>query len=361
MPLIEPLAVMLPFLRGARSVQFLIATGWHDLDSKGNRRMIESIHTMLEDFDFPEYDIHASDGEKDDFIDIGLTRRGTPVRVNERSALCEVFLVITEMRNHAVAGYSTPLMNFLPGICSTETITQHEALALDERSTFGAHPFHPDSRRRNNPLSEDVWEAVQMILRRRPVLALAVTTNHNRLQWAKVGALTETITAGIKIVDATASSSLPPADFMIVSPGGYPEDESFHAAIHALVLAKNGVKAGGELLLLAACESSVGLQKRNSDFYDLLTQPLAEASRRIEAQYSLGSYKAHQLIQMLQRLAAIHVHSGLPNEIIERARMLACDAPQQVVSKWLASQPEAKINVFDDARRLAIYPPIDLA
>ncbi|MGH7601704.1 MAG: lactate racemase domain-containing protein, partial [bacterium] len=321
MPHAELLAVMLPFLRGARFVQFLVANSSENSDTADNQSLANAIHTMIEDFDFPEYEIHTNDFERDEFIEVGVTTRGTPVRVNERSARCDTFLVISSMLPHDCAGYSSPLQNFLPGICSMETMTRHYNLALNERSTFGLHPWHPDPQRRHTPLGEDMWEGVQMLLRRRPVLAFAVISYQNKLQWAKIGALIETTTAGIKKVDELFSFTLPKADFMIVSPGGYPEDENLFAAQRALEMTKNAINAGGEVLLLAHCENGVGPQKTMAHFYDLLIRPLPEVLKSIGNAYTLYSHKAYKFAQMIQQLQAIHVHSSLADAAIARIHL----------------------------------------
>jgi nickel-dependent lactate racemase len=355
MPHTELLAVMLPFLRGARFVQFLIAYDDADSATTDNQSLANAIHAMIEDFDFPEYEIHASDCERDEFIDVGVTTRSTPVRVNERSARCDVFLVISSMSPHDAAGYCNPLQNFLPGICSMETMMRHYNLALNERSTFGLHPWHPDPQRRNNPCAEDMWEGVQMLLRRRPVLAFAVISNRNQLQWAKIGVLVETTAAGIQKVDELTSCILPKADFMIVSPGGYPEDESLYAAYFALEMTKNAIATSGEVLLLTQCENGIGPQKTTAHFYDLLAKPIHETLQSIENIYTLHSHKAYKFAQLIQQLQVIHVYSNLSDEAIMPIHLTSCTDSQALVNRWLAQNPHAKINVFDGANKLAVY------
>ncbi len=354
-PHTELLAVMLPFLRGARFVQFLIAAGSDNPNTDSNQRLANAIHAMIEDFDFPEYEIQANDCERDEFIEVGVTTRGTPVRVNERSARCDVFLAISNMSPHDAAGYCNPLQNFLPGLCSLETASRHNELALNERSTFGLHPWHLDPQRRNNPLAEDMWEGVQMLLRRRPVLAFAVISYQNQLQWAKIGALIETTTAGIQKVDALTSFILPKANLMIVSSGGYPEDENLYAAHRALEMTQNTVNAGGEVLFLAHCENGIGPQKTMAHFYDLLTKPLPEILNSIENAHEHYSHKAYKFAQMVQQLKAIHVHSSLSDAAIARIHLTPCADPQALVNHWLSQNPQAKINIFDGANKLALY------
>ena len=345
------LAVMLPFLRSARFVQFLIVPDDHNPKSAGTQQIIDALHTMIADFDFPDHDIHANDRGTDEFVEIGRTARGTPVQVHERSAKCDIFLAIAELQNHEFYGYTTPLQNFLPGLCSTETLTRHESLARDERATSGQHVWHPDPQRRNNPLADDVWEGVQMILRRRSVLALTVISSRGQLHWAKIGALIEATRAGIEKIDTLMRFTLLPADYLIISPGGYPDDESFYTAQRALTMAKNAIAANGEILFLAHCENGIGSQH----FYDALTKPLAETLKRLENNAKLEAYRVYQFAQMIQPLRAIHVYSSLPNAIITNMHLHACAEPQTLVNQWLATNPQAQISVLDGARQLAIY------
>lgn len=350
-PQTELLAVMLPFLRSARFVQFLITSDDHTPNNAGTQQMIDALHTMIADFDFPDYDIHATDREKDAFVEIGRTARGTPVQVNECSAKCDIFLAIADLQNHEFCGYTTPLQNFFPSLCSLETLMRYELQARDERATIGRHVWHPEPQRRNNSLADDVWEGVQMILRRRSVLALTVISSRGQLHWAKIGALIEATRAGIEKIDALMSFTLPPAEYLIVSPGGYPDDQSFSVAARALTLAKPAIVPNGEVLFLAHCENGIGSQ----DFYNALTKPLAETLKRIETDDKLDSHRAYKFAQMIQPLQAIYVYSNLPNEIIERIHLHSCIEPQALVNQWLAKNPRAQINVLDGAQQLAIY------
>jgi nickel-dependent lactate racemase len=350
-PPVEVLAVMLPFLRGARFVQFLIAGSGREPNQPANQQLVAAIQAMIADFEFPEYEINANDTEKDEFVEVGKTARGTPVQVNERSAKCDIFLVVSDMQNHEFAGYTNPLQNFLPGICSLKTQTRNESLACDERATFGTHPFHPNPQRRNNALADDMWEGVQMILRRRPVLALTVISSRGQLQWAKIGALIEATTAGIQKVDELMSFTVPSTDYMIVSPGGYPDDESLYMAQRALESTRNAITPNGEVLFLAHCENGAGPQH----FYDALTKPLLEVLKSVENDYKPGSHKAYKFAQTIRQLRAIYVHSSLSKEAIASIHLHSCAEPQALVNQWLAKNPPAMINIFDGANMLAIY------
>lgn len=352
---LELLAVMLPFLRGARFVQFLLSTSNEASNHSTNQQFIHALQALIEDFEFPHYEIQANDWEQDEFVEIGKTARGTPVQVNARSAPCDLFFVIADLQNHESHGYTTPLLNFLPGLCSLQTLLYNASLARDERVACGQHPWHPDPQRRNNPLADDVWEGVQMLLRRRPVLALTAIPSHGQWHWAKLDTLFQATRTGIAKVDELMSFTLPAADYLIVSPGGYPDDANFFTAQRALALTKHAVAPHGEVLFLAYCANGIGPQ----NFYETLRQPLAEILQQRENNPAPGSHGVYQLAAMLQQLRVIHIHSNLPDAIVANIHLHPCADPQALVQQWLAQNPLAKINILDGASKLAIYPEIN--
>ena len=99
-----------------------------------------------------------------DVLDKGRTTRGTAVQVHHRSETCDAFLKISDMKNRYFAGYSNAVKAFLPGISSFESELGNHRLALDDRSTFGVHPWHPDPAGRDNPLAAGMVEAMNVII-----------------------------------------------------------------------------------------------------------------------------------------------------------------------------------------------------
>jgi nickel-dependent lactate racemase len=300
--------------------------------------------------------VHINDCFSGDFVDLGRTSRGTSLRVNPAAMDAELYVVGADMKNHYFAGYSNALKDFLPGICAYESIEGNHSWALDPRSTFGVHPLHPEPGRRDNPLAKDMLEAQEMITGDAPVFVLGTICSHEKLLWAGAGELKSVTMDGIGAVDDLSSFTVERTSHAIVSPGGYPQDESLYHAQRGLELTKNAVNDGGSVLLLAECENGIAPnQKARENFYDRLTRPLDEVLASISQEYELYSHKAYKFAEMMCRLRAIHIHSGLGRDIVEGAHFLGTDDPQVVVDGWIEEDPGARIRVFDDANKIAVY------
>lgn len=186
-------------LRRSLLVRFLICTGTHNPETPENSRIREQIEKAAKNAGIGDFMIHAHDCEHDRFINAGQTSRGTETMFNVLANDAEVFLVLSDIKVHYFAGYSNPIKNFVPGICAYETAEQNHMLALDERSTFGIHPWHREGprfagthrsrrasalRQPSNPLAEDQLEGMRLIVKDRPVYALAtITTSRAPASW----------------------------------------------------------------------------------------------------------------------------------------------------------------------------------
>jgi nickel-dependent lactate racemase len=343
-------------LRGSSRVRFLICTGTHDAGTAENSRIKDQIEKAAREAGVEDFEIHTNDCERDRFVAAGRTSRGTEVKFNSKAQDAEVFLVVSDMKVHYFAGYSNSIKNFVPGICSFETAEQNHSLALDEKSTFGIHPWHRHESRRSNPLAEDLLEAMRLIVKDRPVYALATISTEGKIQWVRFGPVDEVSHEAFTIIDERNTHTVRPTERLIVSPGGLPNDISLYIAQRALELTKNAVRDDGEILFLAACPNGIGEKQTMENFYNRLTAPIDQVLRSIESEYKLFSHKAYKFAQLIQRLRRIWVYSEIPDELIEAAHLYPAHQPQEVVDNWLAEEPEARITIVDGANKIALYP-----
>ena len=289
-------------LRKSSFVQFLICTGTHEPDTPGNGKIKEQIAKAARAAGIDKFAIHVHDCEHDNFIRAGATARGTEIIYNTLADQADVFLVLSDVKVHYFAGYSNPIKNFVPGICAFATAEQNHSLALDEKSTFGVHPWHKDRSRRNNPLAEDQLEGMRLIVKDRPVFALITITTAGQIRWARFGPVKSVSTEAFTTVDQRNTHTVTPVGRLIVSPGGLPNDIDLYIAQRALELTKSAVTDGGEILFLAACPGGVGEKKTIENFYDRLTAPIEEIFKSIENEYKLYSHKPYKFAQMIRRL-----------------------------------------------------------
>ncbi|HUW18164.1 MAG TPA: lactate racemase domain-containing protein [Sedimentisphaerales bacterium] len=349
------LAPVLKLMRKSSRVQFLICTGTHDPDTPANTKIARQIQKAARIAGLENFAIHAHDCQQDGFLRAGRTSRGTEVMFNAKADDADVFLALSDMKTHYFAGYSNPIKNFVPGICAFETAEHNHSLALDSNSTFGLHPWHANANRTNNPVARDQLEAMQMVVKGRPVYTLATISTAGTIQWARFGAIERVAGEAFDKIDERNTHTVRPVSRLIVSPGGLPNDVTLYIAQRALELTKNAVADGGEVLFLAACPDGVGEERTMEHFYNLLTAPVDHILKSIESEYNLYSHKPYKFAQMIRRLRRIWMHTQIPDDLITAAHLHPVHEPQKVVDDWLAEDPQTRITVVDGANKIALY------
>lgn len=351
----EIFEALFPKLSTARAVDFVISTGTHKPNTPGNDAILDSASRAAKRAGILRFEMFVHDVNSAGFVHAGQTTRGTRVRYNPVLDRGEVFIIISDMKPHYFAGYSNPIKHFLPGCCDFSAVENNHSMALDVRSSFGRHPLHNDKHRQENPLAADQLEAMQMIVRDRPVLALHLITNDGQVVEASFGDIFEKLPEMFDRVDQYFGEVLEPADIAIVSPGGFPDDESLYTSQRALELTAAGVKPDGRVLFLSACENGIGTAMARHNFYDRLTLPLPTVLKTIEEEYVLYAHKAYKFAVMIQDRTELAVKSTLDDSIVAAAHLTPVHDVQAVLDGWFRESPTATVNVFHHANKLAIY------
>jgi nickel-dependent lactate racemase len=354
-PLEDIFEQLFAVLRTSSFVRFIICTGTHEPATPQNARITAQIEKAAVKAGIEKFEIHAHDCDHDKFASAGTTPRGTEIIYNVLADDAEVFLALSDVKVHYFAGYSNPIKNFVPGICAFQTAEQNHSMALDNKSTFGIHPWHPDNDRRSNPLACDQLEGMRLIVKDRPLFTLATITTSGQIRWAKLGPIEPVSAEAFTAVDQRNSHTVRPAERLIVSPGGLPNDIDLYIAQRALEWTKDAVTDGGEILFLAACPNGVGEAKTMENFYHRLTMPIEEIFHSIESQYKLYSHKPYKFARLIQRMRRINIYSQMPDDLIRAAHLFPVHQPQAVVDNWLTEEPNARITIVDGANKIALY------
>ena len=345
-------------LKKAKHIQYIITTGSHDPEVEGNLKIARIIEESAKRYRL-NHTILIHDCERP-VAEVGTTSRGTKVEVNPELLKVEVFFVTSNMKNHYFAGYCNAIKNFLPGCCSFETIEANHRLALEMEASFGRHPWHYDPERRSNPVAEDMLEAMDLISQGRKVYTLA-TIGGKKLIWAAAGDAETVTREGLKVVDQTTSFYLKPRKYSIVSPGGYPDDETLYSSQRGLDLVNNAVLDKGEVLWLAACDGGhQGLapsEKAKRFFYDSLTldKSKAKLAPKIKKNYRLFTQKAYKMARVIGRVNRVWLYSKLDERTVQAAHLNPTKNPQKIIDQWIKDDPGEPILMFKHANKLAIY------
>ena len=353
-------------LESARFVRFIVATGAHNPKDQGNKDLMDIIKQAAEEHKLEyEVDINDARGADENFECVGVSTNGNKIWVNraalydDKSRRFERRVIVADMKPHYFAGYSNALKNGLPAVCRVDTIERNHALALDPRSTFGVHPWHYDEARHYNPLANEILEAFRLIEQDfRNVYTIAMVCSGNRIVWAKASDIKTATADGMSVVDDLTEFTVKPADYIIVSPGGYPNDREIYTAQRSLELTKEAVIDGGEILWVAKFIEGIAVQEaERKNFYDPLVGEgaLEKVLAMDKRNYKLYSHKAYKFAELISRVEGIHVYSSLAPNILTDIHMNPTDNPQKVIDGWLKAKPDARILVFDSANKLAVY------
>ena len=349
------ISAVVPRLTNANRVQFIITTGSHEVNHPGNLEIVEMIKRAAEDAKLTRYDVVIHDCKSPDMVDLGKTTRGSPVIVNAAAVGHDVYVSLSDMKAHYFAGYSNVVKNFLPGVCGFDTIEANHSLALNPRSTFGVHPFHPDESRRDNPLADDMREAMELITREAKIFLVGIISSDRKLVWADAGHPEPVTARGMELLDEMSSFTVTPQTRIVVSPGGYPQDKSLYHAQRAIELTKNAVVDDGQILFLAECRDGVAPESAIENFYNKLTAPLDDVIKSISGEYHLYEHKAYKFAELLKRVSRIRLFSKLDQETVEAAHLERVEDPQAVIDEWIKEDPDVKILVLDKGNKIAVY------
>jgi len=354
-PLDDILPQLFVILQGCSEIKFVMCTGTHDADTEANTKIKEKIVHAAEDAGICGFSIYVHNCQQAQFINAGKTFRGTPVEFNVVIKDAEIFLVLSDVKCHYFAGYSNPIKNFVPGICSFETTELNHSLALEKNSTYGLHPWHNNKSRRNNPLAADQLEAMELIVKGRPIYTFVTISTSGSIQWAGFGPAKDISSQAFDLADRMNTHTVRPVGHLIVSPGGLPNDVNLYIAQRAIEMTKIAVKDGGQILFLSACPGGVGEDRTTENFYNLLITPVEQIFKAVEGEYKLFSHKPYKLARLIRRLERIWIHSQIPDNIVRAMHMYPARQPQAVVDKWLAEDTNSRILVVDGANKVALY------
>jgi len=345
-------------LTKADFVQYIIVTGTHNPRDERNLRIKSLIQNIAKDIGL-KFDVAINDSRADDeFEYVGTTKSGTKVLANKKALDAELFVTASDMKPHYFAGYSAANKHFLPGMCAFETTrVNHCGLIKNEKSNYGRHPWHYDKERQENPLSADMIEAMSLIAKDRPIFTLALISDGDVL-WSQSGPIEDVTKNGIKSADEVFSFRVEPVPYLIVSPGGSPEDNYLYSGQRALELTSEAVDQDGEVLWLSKCSLGIHTgkdQQEIDDFYNAMMKNLDALTDELDQpDVKFHTYKAYRFKRLLKKIR-VYGYSKLDDSVMKNIGIEPINDPQKVVEMWLSNDPLAKILVVDKANKLAIY------
>jgi lactate racemase len=233
-------------------------------------------------------------------MELGHTYQGTTVEINSKYNSANLKIAIGETRIDPLTGYAGAHSSIVPGLSSSKTISEYRKKSFEYELSPGKIEL--------NPIKEDVIEAVSIS---GIDFAINIVTNREgRLVAAHAGGFEESWGKAINsLADQPEFSINEEADIAIVSPGGYPFDQSLYQTVWALHTVSQVIKRNGTIVILAQCLKGLGAEA--------FTQLARVAdSGELKRRYLYGA-EALDLLRKIKRNQRIILVSALPGYIVE--------------------------------------------
>ena len=183
--------------------------------------------------------------------DLGLTARGTPIRIDRRFVDADLRIATGLVEPHFMAGWSGGRKVVAPGIAGHETIrTFHSARFMED-------PAAREGNLDGNPLHE---EQIEIVGRIGEIAALnTVLDDERRLAHVTFGDVLESHRQAVRFV--SAATRVPVGrqfGTVLTSSAGYPLDRTYYQTVKGLVTPLDILAPGGTLIMASECGEGFG-------------------------------------------------------------------------------------------------------
>ena len=299
-------------------IRIIFATGIHRAVTDEEKREIITpfILQRIKTLDHTARDLMQIAGlDSKQFVDFGLTKRGTPIRLNRALVEHDKIIIVGVVSFHYFAGFGGGRKLICPGLAAAKTINETHKLAFD---------FELKQRRAGveiaklagNPVHEEFVEIVEKI---NPTFGVnTIVDQAGNAQ--KIFAGNWRASHEAACADYLANHSVEFAEkrpLVIVSSGGAPFDLNIIQAHKALETAARVCTDGGTIIWLAECADGIGRDDFLNWFEAKNSSALAE---NLEKRFQVNGQTAWSLLSKAERFN-IHLISDLPETETRRMRL----------------------------------------
>lgn len=186
-------------------------------------------------------------------VHIGITGRGTPVKVNREFASCDLRLGIGGIIPHPMAGYGGGGKIVVPGVCAIDTIASHH------KRFIGAARVER-GRVRDNDFRLDIEEAARMAGLHFKVDA--VINNRREVVGLFAGDFVEAHREGVKLATEVYSTEVAKgADVVVINT--YPDESQF---VRSTWCVPTSLNEGGDVVMIVQSHEGQNLHHYGGQF-----------------------------------------------------------------------------------------------
>ena len=253
--------------------------------------------------------IKCIDSNPDDCINLGFTKKGTPVDIDRNVVNANRRICLGNIEYHYFAGYSGGAKAIMPGVSTRKAIQENHCMMIDERACVG--------NINDNPVRLDIEEAASVL--GIDFILNVVLDEKKKIIGAFAGDSISAHRKGCEFLDKIYKIEIQEkADIVLVSQGGYPKDLNLYQTQKALDNAKHAVKDGGTIILIGSCKE--GLGEKTFEEWILSAKESKSLIDRIKTDFKLGGHKAAAIALVLEK-ADIYLVSDLDENLVKNIFM----------------------------------------
>jgi nickel-dependent lactate racemase len=330
---------VLPYLNGKR-IGLIIASGTHPLPSEDDIKelVLGEFYSELR----KSLVLHNSKA-KEDFVAMGVTRRGTKIRVNKIIDEYDAIIAINSIEPHYFAGFTGGRKSFLPGISAYETVEANHSMALlDEARILSL---------KGNPLHEDLEEAVHFITKNHPTFGINVVLDGtHKVVGSFAGSIFEQLYKGAELAKKVYAPIITNPPDVLISVVHSPLDQNLYQAQKGFENCLLALKPGGIMILVASCYDGIGPDDYASMLQSSKTpEELAQRFEEIKKHYQLGWHKVGSIPAFLKD-KELWMVTRLPERTLRRMFIRGFKSLQSAIDEALEKEgKESRILVVHDS------------
>ena len=310
-------------------ITILIATGCHrgttkaELIEKFGPEIVEKEKILIHDC-----------ADEENMVTIGTLPSGGTLRINRIAAEADLLISEGFIEPHFFAGFSGGRKSVLPGIAARETVY------WNHNAEFIASPQARTGILEGNPLHRDMVYAARAA--KLAFICNVVINAKHEVVGAFAGDCEQAHLAGAEFLKGLCQCQQIEADIVITTNNGYPLDQNIYQAVKGMTAGEATCKAGGVIIMVAACNDGHG----GESFMNTMTQDLtpAEILAQIEATPKEDTvpdqWESQILARILSKFRVVLVSEADPALVSAMKMHPAADLPQAIqIAEELLGHP----------------------
>ncbi len=266
---------------------------------------------------------------REDLVELGVTSRGTPIRINRAVMEADTVIVTGGIVYHFLNGFGGGAKGLSIGVAGYDTIQTNHRLALADNPLDGMNPKVASGDTMGNPLHEDLLEVMKAA---KAHFVLNTVINHRKEIVAVVAG--EPIAAhqkGCEIARSVFGVRIPErADMIVASAMGYPEDIDLYQTYKTFDNVARAIKPGGVIVVCSECREGMG----NADFEHIMVNFPDNPSR---ANFLKDNCTIGGLMGFGETLWAekhrIVFYSSMHPDVLKKSGMIPAPSPREALKR----------------------------